>query len=178
MTLCDHALYRSQVYAKPDSASFTYVRMMDLTSYLPKLLANQYLRGGVMKHFHTIKKFLAHPSCEIVQQLKFNLDLIEVSHGVCLSVENRAFVPCPIDDAMRGKISLTAFVPYDCTTRPEPSYFREAILNSFDEPAVHVNFLNKLYQCLMASKMPQKVRNSLSVREILVKPLGQTYFIV
>ena len=111
-----------------------------------------------MKHFHTIEKFLAHPSCEIVQQLKFDLDLIEVSHGVCLSVENRAFIPCPIDDAMRGKISPRAFVPYDCTTRPEPGYFREAILNSFDEAAVRVNFLNKLYQCLMASKMPQKVR--------------------
>ena len=41
MKLCDHALYRSHVYAKPDGASFTYVRMMDVASYLHKLLANQ-----------------------------------------------------------------------------------------------------------------------------------------
>ena len=72
-----------------------------------------------MKHFHTIEKFLAHPSCEIVQQLKFDLDLIEISHAVCLSVENRAFVPCPIDDSMRGKISPRAFVPW--IVRPDQS---------------------------------------------------------
>ena len=75
----------------------------------------------------------------------------------CLS-KNRAFVPCPIDNSMRGKISPRAFVPYGCTTRPKPGYFRQVILNSFDEPAIRVNFLNKLYQCLMASKMPQKMR--------------------
>ena len=34
MELCSHAIYRSQVYARPDGAAFTYVRMMDVSSYL------------------------------------------------------------------------------------------------------------------------------------------------
>ena len=34
MELCSHAICRSQVYARPDGATFTYVRMMDVTSYL------------------------------------------------------------------------------------------------------------------------------------------------
>ena len=50
-----------------------------------------------------------------------------------------------------------AFVPYDCSTPPEPSHFRYAILNFFEEPVTRVNFLNKFYQCLLASRMPHKV---------------------
>jgi hypothetical protein len=51
MRLCDHALFRSQIYVKPAGATFTYVRMMDVTNYLHKLLSNNCLREGVMKHF-------------------------------------------------------------------------------------------------------------------------------
>ena len=54
MELCSHAIYRSQVYARPDGATFTYVRMMDVTSYLHKLLANDCLRDGVIKHFQLL----------------------------------------------------------------------------------------------------------------------------
>ena len=87
-------IYRSQVYARLDGATFTYVRMMDVSSYLHKLLANDCLRDGVMKHFQLLQKFLAHPACEIIKQMKFNNDLIEVSNGFCFSVNQRRFIPC------------------------------------------------------------------------------------
>ena len=103
MELCTHAIYRSQVYARPDGASFTYVRMMDVTSYLHKLLANDFLRDGVMKHFQLLEKFLAHPACEIIAQLEFNNDLIEVSNGFCFSVRQRRFIPCPLVPSMCRK---------------------------------------------------------------------------
>ena len=158
MELCSHAIYRSQVYARPDGATFTYVRMMDVTSYLHKLLANDCLRDGVIKHFQLLHKFLGHPACEIIEQLTFNNDLIEVSNGFCFSVIQRRFIPCPLVPSMRGKISPRAFVPYDCSTPPEPGHFRYAIVNSFEDPVTRVNFLNKFYQCLLASRMPHKVR--------------------
>ena len=158
MELCTHAIYRSQVYARPDGASFTYVRMMDVTSYLHKVLANDFLRDGVMKHFQVLEKFLAHPACKIIAQLEFNNDLIEVSNGFCFSVRQRRFIPCPLVLSMRAKISLRVFVPYDCSTPPEPGHFRDAILNSFEDPVTRMNFLNKFYQCLLASSMPHKVR--------------------
>ena len=148
MELCSHTIYRSQVYARPDGATFTYVRMMDVSSYLHKLLANDCLRDGVMKHFQLLQKFLGHPACEIIEQLKFNNDLIEVSNGVALYL-----VP-----SMRRKISPRAFVSYDCSTPPEPGHFRYAILNSFEDPVTRVNFLNKFCQRFLASRMPHKVR--------------------
>ena len=49
-------------------------------------------------------------------------------------------------------------MPYDCSTPPEPGHFQYAILNSFGDPVTRVNFLNKFYQCLLASTMPHKVR--------------------
>jgi hypothetical protein len=158
MRLCDHTLFRSQIYAKPAGATFTYVRMMDVTSYLHKLLSNNSLKEGVMKHFHMLEKFLSHPACEVIRQLQIDVDLVEVSNGFCFSIRNRSFRQCPIDESMRGKISPRAFVPYDCSTPPNPAYFRDAILNSFEDPTVRVNFLNKFYQCLIPSGMPQKVR--------------------
>ena len=156
--LCDHALFRSQIYVKPAGATFTYVRMMDVTSYLHKLLSNNCLREGVMKHFHMLEKFLSHPACEVIRQLQIDGDLIEVSNGFCFSLRKRSFRQCPIDESMRGKISPRAFVPYDCSTPPDPAYFRDAILNSFEDSTVRVNFLNKFYQCFIPSGMPQKVR--------------------
>ena len=126
---------------------------MDVSSYLHKLLTNECLQDGVIKHFQIIEKLLSHPACEIVEQLKFYLNLIEVSNGLFFSIQNRRFMPCPIEDDL-----LRSFVEYNCSTPPDPGHFRAGILNSFQDPVVRVNFLNKFYQCLMASKMPQKVR--------------------
>ena len=158
MLLCNHAIYRSQSYGRPDGATYTYVRMMDVCSYLHKLLTNDHLRDGVMRHFHMLEKFLAHPACEIIKQLKFNTDHIEVSNGFCFLILQRRFIISPIAPSMYGKISPRAYVPYDCSTPPQPGYFRDAILNSFEDIVTRVNFLNKFYQCFLASKMPHKVR--------------------
>ena len=51
MKICHHALYRSEVYTKPEGASFTFVMMMDVSSYLHKLLANELLRDQLITHF-------------------------------------------------------------------------------------------------------------------------------
>ena len=158
MKVCDHALYRSHVYAKPAKATVTYSKMMDVKSYLHKLLANEPLRESIIKHFQLLEHILSHPACEVIQQLKFELDLIEVSNGYCFTVSGRKFIPCPILECDVGNTSPRCFIPYDHTTPPEPKFFKEGILNSFPDIEARVNFLNKLYQCLMAGKMPHKVR--------------------
>ena len=38
MHLSKHALYRGQIYARSNTAQFTYIRLMDVSSYLNKLL--------------------------------------------------------------------------------------------------------------------------------------------
>mgnify|MGYP002803952926 FL=1 len=158
MKLCDHALYRSDVYAKPEDSSFAYVKMMGVSSYLHKLLANEALRDKLVQHFQAVERHLLHPACEIIRQIKFEYDLIEVSNGYCFSIKSRRFIPCPISESMRGKLSPRAFVPYDCSTPPQPEYFREGIYNSFPDDDVRAKFLNKFYQCLLPFSMPQKVK--------------------
>ena len=58
---------------------------MDVKSYLHKLLTNEPLRESIIKHFQILEHILSHPACEVIQQLKFELDLIEVSNGYCFS---------------------------------------------------------------------------------------------
>ena len=158
MEICCHALYRSAIYALPDKAKLTYVRMMDVSTYLNKLLANDALNDDLIRNFQAVERILSHPACEIVQQIQFDLDLIEVSNGFCFSISKREFVPNAIPPSKIGKVSPRAFVTYDCSTPPEPRYFEEGILNSFPDLEERVNFLNKFYQCLFAFKMPQKTR--------------------
>ena len=158
MEICRHALYRSGIYPLPDNAKLTYVRMMDVSTYLNKLLANDALNDDLLRNFQAVERVLSHPACEIVQQLQFDLDLIEVSNGFCFSISKREFVPNTIPASKIGKVSPWAFLEYDCSTPPQPRYFEEGILNSFPDLEERVNFLNKFYQCLFAFKMPQKTR--------------------
>ena len=96
--LCDHALYRSDVYAKPENSTFAYVKIMGVSSYLHKLLANEALHDKLVQHFQAVERHLLHPACEIISQIKFDYDLIEVSNGYCFSIKSRKFIPCPIPD--------------------------------------------------------------------------------
>jgi hypothetical protein len=158
MEICNHSLYKSQVYVKPDKATMTFVHMVDVTSYLHQLMANEQVRDKLVEHFHSIQKFLSHPACKIIPQLEFELDLIEVLNGYCFSIKSRCLIPCPIPTSMLGKVSPRSFVPYDHSTPPQPQYFGEGILNSFPDEGVCANFLNKFYQCLLAFNMPHNVK--------------------
>ena len=128
MKICHHALYRSEVYTKPEGASFTFVIMMDVSSYLHKLLANELLRDQLITHFQTVEKILSHPACEIIQQIKFDVNLIEVSNGYCFSIKSRKFIESSIAESMQGKLSPRSFVRYNCCTPPEPFLFAKVSL--------------------------------------------------
>ena len=158
MELCDQALYRGHVYARPNLATVTFVHMMSVESYLHRLLSNDSLRERVLKHFAVLAKILGHKDCTVIRQLQFNNDLIEVEGGVVFQMSARRFVPCPITPDSTPKISPRSYVKYDSTTLPEAGYFEDAILNSFPDLNERVNFLNKFYQCLISGRMPQKVR--------------------
>jgi hypothetical protein len=50
----------------------------------------------------------------MIKQIKFDLDLIEVSNGFCFSISKRALMANAIPSSKIGKLSPLAFVPYDC----------------------------------------------------------------
>ncbi|CAB3979532.1 Hypothetical predicted protein [Paramuricea clavata] len=116
---------------------------MDVTSYLHILLANEVLRDKLIQHFQVVDKFLSHPACTIIQQIKFDVDLIEVSNEY-FSIKARKFIVCPITEAMHGKLSPRSFVPPDSSKPPKPGYFWKGIVNSFPDDDVRVRLLHKL----------------------------------
>ena len=158
MSVCGYALHQGDVYAKAPGATMAYVQMMDVGSYLNKLLVNEYIRGSVLKHFTSLLRILSHPVCEMIVQIQFDLDLIEVSNGFFLQISRRQFIRDAIPPAKCSLISPRAFVPYNCSTMPQPGYFKQGVLNSFPDEIVRARFCNKFYQCLLAGKMPHKIR--------------------
>ena len=158
MQLSGHALYRGQIYTRPNNAQFTYVSLMDVSSYLNKLLANDAINEQLVNHFKSVETILSHPACEIVAQIVFDFNLIEVSNGFCFAITTRAFLRNAVRESQICKLSPRAYIPYDCSSPPEPAYFCQGICNSFPDEHVRLNFLNKFFQCLLAHKIPQKTR--------------------
>ena len=75
---------------------------------------------------------MCHPECEVIKQLKFNWDLIEVKDGKCFSISNRDFIEYPIDLKDIGIISPRAFAPYyDSNKDPAPLYFKDQLKTLF-----------------------------------------------
>ena len=66
MKICKHALHRSAIYTKPEGATTTYVKMMDVNSYLNKILTNAGINDALVKHFQTIERIISHPACEVI----------------------------------------------------------------------------------------------------------------
>ena len=153
-----HVLCKGMVYCKPKDASFTFVEMMDPESYLNKSLATEVLREQVMRHMNALLRVMSNPQCEVFPQIKIDFNFIEVGGGYCFKISERKFVSCPFSSEDFRKISPRTFVAYDPSTAPEPKYFKEGILNVFPDLNERIQFLNKYYQCLMAHRMPHKIR--------------------
>ena len=152
-----HELYKGDIYVKPPSAKFTFVLMMNVESYINKLMISNLIGEDVVKFCRKMIEIMCHPDCELIRQIKFNWDLIEVKDGYCFSIGRRDFIECPIEGKNVGHISPRAYAPYyDCKEEPAPLYFKQSVENSFPNLSTGVNFLNKYYQCLTVNKFPHK----------------------
>ena len=130
---------------------------MTVNDYLNVMLANDAVREQILKNLSKLQRILSEDTCHVVQQISdFDLDVIEVSNGCAFRISTREFFVFRKED-FDGK-SSRAFVPYDCLSPPDPGRFAEGINNSFPILEERVKVLNKLYRCLVAYRMPQKVR--------------------
>ena len=134
---------------------------MDTETYLLKLMGGSALRQGIIKYLNTLNRLMSNSSYELFLQLRLDLDLIEVSGSKFFQISERKFIDCPLEAKEFGKVSPKMFVPFDAGAPPQPKYFKDAIMNSFPEDEIRANFLNKFYQCLLAGRMPHKVRKLL-----------------
>ena len=130
---------------------------MDPSTCLHKLMSNETLKHGVLRNLQILIKLMSNLSCDLFRRVHRNFDLIEVLGGNCFKISERRFADTPLFDSDFRKVSPRMFVEFDPEKDPEPLYFRECILNSFPEESVR-RFMNKFYQCLMAGRMPHKIR--------------------
>ena len=77
-----NALYHGGVYGRPKEAKYTHVYMMQVDSYLHKLLASELLQDPIMKHQREIEKYPSSHDCTIIPQIEFHFNLIEVMENV------------------------------------------------------------------------------------------------
>ena len=119
MRAMDYVLYRGQIFAKAKGAKYIFLRMTSIKEYLNKVLMNETLRDGIITNFFKIEALLSAECCEIIGQLKIDLDLIEVLDGQCFSISQRKFIPCPISEDQLGAVSPRMFFSYDITATPE-----------------------------------------------------------
>lgn len=75
-----------------------------------------------------------------------------------LKLSSRRFVACPFTADEYGKVSPRAFKEFKFGTQCDGGYFATSIENSFPEIDEKVEFLNKLYQCLLCNQLQHKVR--------------------
>ena len=152
-----YALCKGDVYVKPPSAKFTHVLMMNVESYVNKMMVSDVVGEDLVKLCRKIIEIMSHHECELIPQIRFDWDLIEVKDGYCFSTSKRDFIECPIETRDIGKISPRVYAPYyNCKEEPVPLYFQQSIENSFPNLSTKINFLNKYYQCLTVNKFPHK----------------------
>ena len=149
------------VYTKEAGLQITFRKMMGIDKYLQHLKANLVLASSITKHWSKLCQELSYHACFGVHPIMIDLDVIEVLNGYAFRISRREFFRFSEVD-FEGR-SARAFVPYDSTSPPEPGVFRESILNSFQQIEERMQVLNKMYQCLVAGRMPADCRKLLFV---------------
>ena len=91
-----HGLYKGDIYVNPPSAKFTFVLIMNVESYINKLMISDLIGEDVVEFCRKIIEIMCHPDCELIRQIKFNWDLIEVKDGYCFSIGRSDFIECPL----------------------------------------------------------------------------------
>ena len=57
-----HVLHRGKVFAKPDGARFTFIKMMDMEIYIHKLMASPSIHEGILRNLEKLDKVMSNPA--------------------------------------------------------------------------------------------------------------------
>ena len=178
MEICHHVLYKSEIYSRPDEAQMTYVHMMDVSTYLNKLLANDALNNELVKNFQAVERILSHPACKVVRQTKIDFDLIKVCNGFCFSTSKRAFVLRPIPSTQLVSCHLGRSHNTTAQNRLDPDTLNKVWLIPFRTLKSVRSFSISFTNVYSPLKCPKRQENLFSqAHAILAKRDGAAYFI-
>ena len=106
----------------------------------------------------------------VIEQVMFDLYLIEVSNGQLFKISERRFTDCRILTDNICKTSPRLYIQYHSDLPPDPKYFQESIFNSFPDKQERVNFLNKFISALWQGECRT---NALNLWWLALKTLGR-----
>ena len=73
-----HVLCKGDLYRILPESRYTYIYMMDMDTYLHKMMANNNLREDLVKHGDCIVSLLKLklPACDLIKQIEFDFDIM------------------------------------------------------------------------------------------------------
>ena len=96
---------------------------------------------------------------QVIEQLTFLHDLIEINVGKCVKLSSRCIVKIPLEASDIGKVSPRIYCDFTRKrTSGDGGYFSHSIPNALPEVPKRVEFLNKFYQYLLYGQLPHKAK--------------------
>ncbi|XP_066926777.1 uncharacterized protein [Clytia hemisphaerica] len=151
-------LFKGYIYRHVPESTKTYYHYKPVEDYVMRILKNSSVADSLSGQTWDVIRHLEKPSCRIVKQMKMDYNYIEINDGFFFNIEKKCFEQNP---ALTG--SPRAFVIYNHKKRPNPTPFMEGIMNSFPNPIIRKQFLQKYYQLLMHKKFPKKEKKLMLV---------------
>ena len=142
----DYSLFRGEMFCKVPEGKYSFTRCCSVAEFVHASVTNRKIADILSAQVTNIINILSHPGCQIIRQLKFNYNLIEVKPtGVCFDIAARKFIANPISDNAIDQESPCAFVSYTYREGhvPNPKVFIHGIENSFPDADKQMHFYRK-----------------------------------
>ena len=142
-----HQQSRGEMFRKFPEGKFSFTRCCSVAEFVHASLTIGKIANILAAQVTNVINILSHPGCQIIRQLKFNYNLIEVEPtGVCFDIAAKKFIANPISDNAIGQESPRAFVSYTYREGhvPNPKVFIEGIENSFPDADKRMHFPQKI----------------------------------
>ena len=128
------ALRRGYVYAKEPGASVTYSRLGSVESFVHSAKGNPTLKHQIsICHLKQIISIMTHPDFNMMRQIDIDFDLIEVNDNKCWNLAKMKFEDTPISQEEIGLRTPRAYIPYNPAQTPNPTKFKDTVINSFPD---------------------------------------------
>ena len=157
----DYSMVRGEMLRKVPEGKYSFTRYCSVAEFVHASLTNGKIADILAAQVTNVINILSHPACQIIRQLKFNYNLIEVKPtGVCFDIAAKKFIANPFSDNVIGQESPHAFVSYTYREEhvPNPKVFIEGIENSFPDADKWMHFYRKYYQLLCHRRLPLKTK--------------------
>uniref|UniRef100_A0A7M5XD39 Uncharacterized protein n=3 Tax=Clytia hemisphaerica TaxID=252671 RepID=A0A7M5XD39_9CNID len=157
MVKLDHRIHDGSVYRKVKEATYAFKFYKSVEAYVHQMCNNQERGEFIMRDKKNLESFMSSKHIQVLPVIEFDYDYIEIAEGWFFKLSSRQFVECPFTAEDFGKVSPRTYSNFRRGTVCDGGFFAESVNNSFPELREKVQFLNRMYQCMLCHQFPHKV---------------------